>query len=172
MNLRRRLAKLEGEIRPVSAKPTYDLRLLHPEDVDFICQFADRPPDDQEYLDNLPVIEGLLRECEVEPVEHYPVILPEFPCKLQTYWRRQRFVNKDFELPRGNYDCSALTYAAQAQLQALCERYGWDPDAGEINIEPLSRWADDHLEVLYDLLEAAVLETEKAIWLHKCDRTA
>jgi hypothetical protein len=93
MNLRCRLAKLEGDVRPVPAPVTYDLRLIHPTDVDFICQFGFRPPDDQEFLDHVSVIEDLLRLCQVEPIERHPVILPKFPHRLQTYWRLQRFVN-------------------------------------------------------------------------------
>lgn len=163
MSLRRRLAKLEVEIGPVSAKTTYDLRLLHPQQVDFICQFMFRPSGDQEFIDNIPAIDALLRRCAVEPIDGLRVILPKFPHGLQVYWRHQRFVNDDFELPPGNYDFRTLTYAAQAQFQYLCQQYGWNPSANEIEINPLSQWAEEDLSELYDLLDWAVPETEKSI---------
>jgi hypothetical protein len=163
MNLSRRLVKLEGEVRPVPAPVTYDLRLLHPAAVDYICQFRFRPPDDQELLDNIPAIEDLLRQCQVEQIEGGPVILPKFPHDLQVYWQHQRFVNEGIGLPRGNYDFRTLTYAEQAQLQDLCEQYGWDRSTQEVEIEQLSCWAEPDLLKLYDLLEDAVPDSELAI---------
>ena len=163
MNLSRRLAKLEGKVGPVSATRTYDLRLLHPADVDFLFQFTFRPPGDTSLNDNRAVIEALLSRCEVEPIEGRRVILPKFPYRLEVYWRHQRFVNGGFELPHGNYHFRRLAYAEQAEFQMLCEGYGWDPDAAELEIDRLTMWADEDLLELYDFLEKAVPETEKAI---------
>lgn len=163
MNLNRRLAKLEGEVRPVPAPVTYDLRLLHPVDVDFICQFRFRPPDDQEFLENVPVIEDLLRQCQVEPIARYPVILPKFPHRLQVYWRLQRFVNEGMGLPRGNYDFHILSYSEQAEFQMLCACYGWDPNSDVVELDALTLWADEDLCKLYGDLEKAVPEHEKAM---------
>ena len=161
MSLRRRLAKLEGEIGAAPLRPTYDLRLLHPEEVDFICQFTFRRSDDQAYLDNLPTIEALLRSCEIEATYGCPVFLPEFPRDLQMYWRHQRHVNGESELPRGNYDFKNLSFAAHARFQLLCDQYGWDPEADEVEIDPLSLWCEDDLSELCGLLECAIPASEK-----------
>jgi hypothetical protein len=162
MSLRRRLAKLEGEIGPVSVTPTYDLRLLHPEEVDFICQFTFRPPDDQDFIQNIPVIADLLRECEIEPLTPgIRTIMPEFPRGLQMYWRHQRFVNGEIELPQGNYDFRNLTFAAQARFQILCTQHGWEPEAANVEIEPLPLWSGDELAELCELLERAIPQSEK-----------
>lgn len=163
MNLHRRLAKLEGKVGPFSVKPTYDLRLLHPEEVDFIFQFMFRPPDDQDFLVNIPAIEALFRQCAVAPIPGKPTILPTFPHDLQVYWRQKRFSPEGSELPRGNYDFRNLSYSEQAEFQMLCEGYGWDPDANEVEIAPLTLWANEDLLELYELLEKAVPETEKAM---------
>lgn len=167
MNLNRRLAKLEGEVRLIPAPVTYDLRLLHPVDVDFICQFRFRPPADEEFLKNVPVIEDLLRQCQVEQIGRYPVILPKFPHRLQVYWRLQRFVNEGMGLPRGNYDFHILSYAEQAEFEMLCACYGWDPNSDVVELDALTLWADEDLFDLYGVLEKAIPETEKAMQTEK-----
>lgn len=169
MNLHRRLAKLEGEVGPVSVQPTFDLRLLHPEDVDFICQFMFRPPDDQDFLVNIPAIEALFRQCAVAPIPGKPTILPTFPYDLQVYWRRKRFSPEGSELPRGYYDFRNLSYTEQADFQMLCVGYGWDPDADEVEIPSLASWADEDLFELWQFLEKAVPETEKALSRNESD---
>jgi hypothetical protein len=168
MGLRRRLAKLEGKIGPFSVTPTYDLRLLHPEEVDFICQFMFRPSDDQDFIQHMPVIAVLFRECEIEPLTlGTRNIMPEFPRGLKLYWRHRRFVNGEIELPQGNYDFRNLTFAAQASFQTLCRQYGWEPEADEVKIDPLSLWCEDDLLELQKLLEKCIPESEKAIHQRK-----
>ena len=162
MSLRRRLAKLEGEIGPVSVATTYDLRLLHPEEVDFICQFMFRPSDDQDFIQNKPIIADLIRECEIEPLTPgIRTIIPEFPRGLQLYWRHQRFVNGEIELPQGNYDFRNLTFAAQARFQILYTQHGWEPEADDVEIEPLPLWSGEDLAELCELLESAIPQSEK-----------
>lgn len=160
-NLRKRLVRLECMAGRQSTDATYDLRLLHPEAVDFICRFAFRPKDDCALDDNASVVVDLLRQCEVEPIAPgVRVILPEFPRSLQLYWRHQRFVSGEIELPRGNYDFKKLSFAAQARLQLLCERHGWEPESEEVAIDPLSLWPEEEVTELCELLECAIPETE------------
>ena len=157
-----RVAKLEGRAQMLSVTGTYDLRLLHPEAVDFICQFMFRSPDDQDFIQNKPIVADLLRECEIEPLmPGIRTIIPEFPRGLQLYWRHQRFVNGEIELPLGNYDFRNLTFAAQARFQILCTQHGWEPEAEEVEIVPLSLWCEDDLSELCGLLKCAIPASEK-----------
>ena len=157
-----RVAKLEGRAQMLSVTGTYDLRLLHPEAVDFICQFMFRSPDDQDFIQNKPIIADLLRECEIEPLTPgIRTIMPEFPRGLQLYWRHQRFVNGEIELPQGNYDFRNLTFAAQARFQILCTQHGWEPEAEGVEVEPLHLWPEKDVVELCDLLECAIPAGEK-----------
>lgn len=163
LNLRKRVLNLEGGVKQLPLIATYDLRLLPPQAVDLIWQFRFCPSDDHDFLRNTPLIADLLRECEIEPIAPgITTILPEFPPQLQTYWRHQRFVNEDVDLPHGNYDFRQLSYTDQARFQILCHQYGWELEAGEEEIAPLFLWEEDDLSELFELLESAIPESEKA----------